>query len=83
MKEIINCFKLSDKIQHLADKERLLLNIQMFTSPDINLSTEERENSEGRTLAPLTNLGMGYVFENSYVSLTRKITKRRRAFYSP
>ena len=63
VKEIINCFKLRDKIQHLADKERLLLTIQMFTSPDINLSTEERENSEGRTLAPLTNLGMGYVFE--------------------
>ena len=63
VKEIINCFKLRDKIQHLADKDRLLLTIQMFTSTDINLSTEERENSEGRTLAPLTNLGMGYVFE--------------------
>ena len=63
VKEIINCFKLRDQIQHLADKDRLLLTIQMFTSPDINLSTEEREDTEGRTLPPLTNLGMGYVFE--------------------
>jgi len=63
VKEIINRFKLRDQIQHLADKDRLLLTIQMFTSPDINLSTEEREDTEGRTLPPLTNLGMGYVFE--------------------
>ena len=58
VKEIINRFKLRDQIQHLADKDRLLLTIQMFTSPDINLSTEEREDTEGRTLPPLTNLGM-------------------------
>ncbi|MGL5261341.1 MAG: type I restriction-modification system subunit M, partial [Bacteroides sp.] len=63
VKEIINCFKLKDQIQHLADKDRLLLTIQMFTSPDINLSTQEREDSDGRRLAPLSNLGMGYVFE--------------------
>ena len=34
-----------------------------ITSPYVNLTTEEKEDPEGRKLPPLTNLGMGYVFE--------------------
>ena len=37
--------------------------IEKLCDKDINLSTNEATNSKGETLPPLTNLGMGYVFE--------------------
>lgn len=63
VQEIIGNFKLLSQARHMASKDVLLSVLEKFTSPYINLTTEEREDPEGRKLPPLTNLGMGYVFE--------------------
>lgn len=63
VKEIIDKFKLKSQIRHLASKDVLLDVLQKFTSPYINLTPFEKEDPEGRKLPPLSNLGMGYVFE--------------------
>lgn len=63
VKEIIQKFNLRSQIKHMANKDVLLPVLEKFTSPDINLTTNEKLDTQGRKLAPLTNLGMGYVFE--------------------
>lgn len=63
VKEIIEKFKLGSQIRHLAAKDVLLDVLEKFTSPYINLTPFEKEDPEGRKLPPLSNLGMGYVFE--------------------
>jgi type I restriction enzyme M protein len=47
----------------MASKDVLLNVLEKFTSPYINLTPFEKNDPEGRKLPPLTNLGMGYVFE--------------------
>jgi type I restriction enzyme M protein len=47
----------------MASKDILLNVLEKFTSPYINLTPFEKTDPEGRKLPPLTNLGMGYVFE--------------------
>jgi len=47
----------------MANKDVLLDVLEKFTSPHINLTPFEKEDPDGRKLPPLTNLGMGYVFE--------------------
>ncbi|MBK1831339.1 SAM-dependent DNA methyltransferase [Verrucomicrobiaceae bacterium R5-34] len=61
--EIIEKFKLKAQIKHMADKDVLLPVLEKFTSPYINLTPFLREDPDGRKLPPLSNLGMGYVFE--------------------
>lgn len=63
VKEIIDKFKLKAQIKHMADKDVLLDVLQKFTSPQINLTPFEKEDPDGRKLPALSNLGMGYVFE--------------------
>ncbi len=63
VKEIIDKFKLKSQIRHLAQKNVLLDVIEKFTSPYINLTPFEKNDPEGRKLPVLSNLGMGYVFE--------------------
>lgn len=63
VKEIITKFKLRDQIRHMASKDVLLDVLEKFTSPYINLTPFEKVDPDGRKLPPLTNLGMGYVFE--------------------
>lgn len=63
VKEIIDKFKLKSQIKHMSSKDVLLDVIEKFTSPYINLTPFEKNDSEGRKLQPLSNLGMGYVFE--------------------
>ena len=63
VKEIIEKFKLKAQVRHMADNDVLLDVLEKFTSPDINLTPYPKRDSEGRKLPPLTNLGMGYVFE--------------------
>lgn len=63
VKEIIEKFNLRTQIKHMASKDVLLEVLEKFTSPSINLTNKEKEDSDGKKLAPLTNLGMGYVFE--------------------
>jgi type I restriction enzyme M protein len=63
VKEIIEKFKLKSQVRHMASKDVLLNVLEKFTSPFINLTPFEKSDPDGRKLPPLTNLGMGYVFE--------------------
>ncbi|MCZ2102599.1 MAG: type I restriction-modification system subunit M [Chitinophagales bacterium] len=63
VKEIIEKFKLKSQIRHMASKDVLMDVLEKFTSPHINLTPFEKEDPDGRKLPPLSNLGMGYVFE--------------------
>ncbi|HTN68962.1 MAG TPA: class I SAM-dependent DNA methyltransferase [Dysgonamonadaceae bacterium] len=63
VKEIVDKFKLRSQVRHMASKDVLLDVLEKFTSPYINLTPFEKEDPEGRKLPALSNLGMGYVFE--------------------
>ena len=63
VKEIIGKFSLKRQIQHMASKDVLLDVLEKFTSPYINLTPHDLEDPDGNVLPALTNLGMGYVFE--------------------
>lgn len=63
VKEIIEKFKLKSQVQHMANKDVLLSVLEKFTSPYINLTPFEKTDPDGRKLPDLSNLGMGYVFE--------------------
>ena len=63
VQQIISKFKLKNQLETLEDAGITFALIEKFVSRDINLSPEEAVNSKGEILPPLTNLGMGYVFE--------------------
>jgi type I restriction enzyme M protein len=63
VKEIIDKFKLKSQVVHMAHKDVLLNVLEKFTSSYINLTPFEKNAPDGRKLPPLSNLGMGYVFE--------------------
>ncbi|MEE4210149.1 MAG: class I SAM-dependent DNA methyltransferase [Parvularcula sp.] len=63
VKEIVTRFKLLDQMRHMADKQVLLDVIEKFVSPWINLTPNDIEDPDGNVLPGLSNLGMGYVFE--------------------
>jgi len=63
VKEIIDKFKLRSQVAHMASKDVLLDVLEKFTSPHINVTPLEKLGPDGRKLPALTNLGMGYVFE--------------------
>ncbi len=63
VKEIIAKFKLKRQIRHMAAKDVLLDVLDKFTSRYINLTPFAKDDPEGRKMPALTNLGMGYVFE--------------------
>lgn len=63
VKEIIEKFKLREQVKHMANKDVLLDVLEKFTSPYINLTHHDKTDPIGRKLPALSNLGMGYVFE--------------------
>lgn len=63
VKEIIERFKLLEQMRHMAAKDVLLDVLEKFVSPKINLTPDDREDPDGNILPGLSNLGMGYVFE--------------------
>lgn len=63
VKEIVECFNLKAQIRHMAGKDVLLDVVEKFVSPYINLTPAVKEDPEGNKLPALSNLGMGYVFE--------------------
>jgi len=63
VKDIIESFKLRAQVRHMAAKDVLLDVLEKFTSPYINLTPFEKTDPDGRKLPALSNLGMGYVFE--------------------
>lgn len=63
VQEIISKFKLRNQLETMKENEITWLLIEKFASKDINLSPNEVLNGKGEKMPPLTNLGMGYVFE--------------------
>lgn len=63
VKEIVDKFKLRSLARHMAEKDVMLEVLEKFTSPYINLTPRPAKDPDGRNLPKLTNLGMGYVFE--------------------
>jgi type I restriction enzyme M protein len=63
VKEIIEKFNLKTQIRHMAAKDVLLDVLEKFTSPYLNLTPHDKLDPDGNLMPALTNLGMGYVFE--------------------
>lgn len=63
VQEIISKFKLRNQLETMKENEITWLLIEKFASTEINLSPNEVLNGKGEKMPPLTNLGMGYVFE--------------------
>ncbi len=63
VKEIIEKFDLRSQIKRMVQADVLLEVLDKFVSPYINLSPKDALDPEGRKLPGLSNLGMGYVFE--------------------
>ncbi len=63
VREIIAKFDLPTQIRKMADANALFGVIEKFVSPEINLSPHDTVSLDGKKLPGLTNLGMGYVFE--------------------
>lgn len=63
VKEIVEKFDLRNQIRKMAQSDVLHDVIEKFVSDEINLSPNDRKGPDGRTQLGLSNLGMGYVFE--------------------
>lgn len=63
VQEIISKFKLFNQLDTLEDADILFLLVERFVSLDINLSPDPVKKPDGTKLPGLSNLGMGYVFE--------------------
>ena len=63
VREIIEKFDLGNQIRKMAEENALFGVIEKFVSPDINLSPHPCLAPDGKKLPGLSNLGMGYVFE--------------------
>lgn len=63
VKEIVACFNLQAQIRHMAAKQVLLDVVEKFVSPYINLTHKAVDDPDGYSMPALSNLGMGYVFE--------------------
>jgi len=63
VQEIISKFKLRNQLETIREAGLTYLLIEKLCNKELNLSPNEVLNSKGEVLPPLTNLGMGYVFE--------------------
>lgn len=63
VQEIIGKFKLRNQLETMKEASATYLLIEKLCNKEINLSPNEAKNGKGEILPPLTNLGMGYVFE--------------------
>jgi len=63
VKEIVDKFDLRNQIRKMAQSDVLHDVIEKFVSEEINLSPDDRKGPDGRTQPGLSNLSMGYVFE--------------------
>lgn len=63
VKEIVEKFDLRNQIRKMEQSDVLHDVIEKFVSEEINLSPNDRKGPDGRSQPGLSNLGMGYVFE--------------------
>ncbi|MEZ4954387.1 MAG: class I SAM-dependent DNA methyltransferase [Saprospiraceae bacterium] len=71
VREIITKFRVRNYLGTLKDAGLTYMLLQKFSSREINLSPLEATNPKGEVLPPLTNHGMGFVFEE----LVRKFSE--------
>lgn len=83
VQEIIEKFQMRRQIKHMADKDVLLDVLEKFTSPDINVTPFEKLDTQGRKIPPLTNLGMGYVFEELIRKFNEENNEEAGEHYTP
>lgn len=63
VKDVLKNFEYYAKTEKLANNDRLLSMIERITDPRINLTDKPASDPDGLPLPPLTNHGMGTVFE--------------------
>ncbi|MCY4218950.1 MAG: class I SAM-dependent DNA methyltransferase [Gammaproteobacteria bacterium] len=63
VKEIIKNFDLPTQVRKMLQRNVLFHVIEKYVSEDINLTPYDKRGPDGRIQPGLTNLGMGYVFE--------------------
>jgi len=63
VKEIIVNFDLRTQVRKMIAADVLFDVIEKYVSEDINLTPNDKRGPDGRVQPALTNLGMGYVFE--------------------
>lgn len=63
IQEIISKFKIRNQLETMKEAGLTYALIEKLVSNEINLAPHEVTNSKGEKIPPLTNLGMGYVFE--------------------
>ncbi len=63
VKEIIVNFDLRTQVRKMIAADVLFDVIEKYVSEDINLTPNDKRGPDGRVQSGLTNLGMGYVFE--------------------
>lgn len=63
VKEIIVNFDLRTQVRKMIASDVLFDVIEKYVSEDINLTPHDKRGPDGRVQPALTNLGMGYVFE--------------------
>ena len=63
VRDVLDHFEYFSKIKKLAENDRLLAIIERITDPRINLTDKEVIGPDGLPLPPLTNIGMGSIFE--------------------
>ena len=63
VKDVLKNFEYYAKAEKLTNNDRLLSMIERITDPRINLTDKPASDPDGLPLPPLTNHGMGTVFE--------------------
>lgn len=63
VQEIISKFKIRNQLETMREAGITFALIEKLVSNEINLSPKDVTNSKGEKMPGLTNLGMGYVFE--------------------
>ena len=83
VKEIIERFDLMAKMRHMAGKDVLLDVLEKFVSPRINLTPIDKEDPDGIVMPGLSNLGMGYVFEELIRKFNEKNNEEAGEHFTP
>lgn len=80
---IISKFKLRNQLETIKEAEITYLLIEKFASKKVNLSPKEVLSGKGEILPPLTNLGMGYVFEELIRKFNEENNEEAGAHFTP
>ena len=83
VRDVLRNFEFYAKARKLADNDRLLAIIERVTDPRINLTDREQRSPDGLLLPPLTNHGMGTVFEELLRRFNEENNEESGAHFTP